>query len=231
MKIRTLSIKQAQDADRRATAEYGIPSLLLMENAGIGLARQIQNMLIAPINICRVVMICGIGNNGGDAFVAARHLLRQDIRPDVFVLGDPAKMKEEAAVNYRIIQKLGIRCESADRFQERQKEWGRVPVVIVDALLGIGFVPPVRPPVADMIAQIKNFKKNYIVTVKTVAVDIPSGLHGDDGVVGPEVVQADMTVTFASIKQGLKKPEARGCVGRIEVVDIGIPDALTQEVV
>jgi NAD(P)H-hydrate epimerase len=231
MRIRTFSVDQARRFDQRAEKEIGLPSLVLMENAGIGLAHHIRNFMIPPINICKVVMICGTGNNGGDAFAAARHLLQQTIRPLVFLAGEEAQLKGDAAVNYRIIKKLGIQCESVAYFPTRQTEWNRLPILVIDALVGTGFKPPLRDPIKGFAREINRFKKNHTVSVKVLSVDVPTGLDADSGVADDDTVRANMTVTFACLKPGLVKPEARQFVGRTEVVDIGIPESLYQEVV
>ena len=230
MRIRTLSVEQTRRIDQRAQSEIGIPSIVLMENAGIGLAHHIRNYIIPPINICKVVMICGKGNNAGDAFAAARHLFQQSIRPLVFLVEDEARLEGDAAINYRIIRRLGISCEPLANFSTHQAGWNRVPVLLIDAVLGTGFKMPLREPAISATREINRFKKMHVVSVKVLAVDVPSGLDGDSGAAEADTVRADMTVTFACLKPGLVKPEARPYVGRTEVVDIGIPESLYQEV-
>jgi len=231
MRIRTLSVELARRLDKRAQTEIGLPSIVLMENAGIGLAHHIRNTMIPPINICKVAMICGTGNNGGDGFAAARHLFQQSIRPIVFLAGEETMLKGDAAVNYRIIRRLGITCESMANFSAHQSEWNRVPILIIDALVGTGFRPPLRDPLKSVTREINRFKKMHTTSVKVLAVDIPSGLDGDSGAAEEDTVRADMTVALACLKPGLVKPESRPFVGRTEVVDIGIPESLYQEVV
>ncbi len=175
MRIRTLSVNHSRRLDEQAQSEIGLPSLILMENAGIGLAHHIRNGMIPPINICKIVMICGTGSNGGDAFVAARHLFQQSFRSLVFLVGEEGQLKGDAAVNYRIIRNLGISCEPVANFPERQSEWNRTPILIVDALVGTGFKPPLRDPVRAAAREINRFKKNHTTSVKVLAVDIPSG--------------------------------------------------------
>ncbi len=226
MKIQTLSVDQARKLDTRAESEFGIPLLLLMENAGIGLAGYIRQYMIPPINRCRVAMICGTGNKAGDAFVAARHLYQTGILCDVFLVGEEPRMKEEAAINFRIIKNLGIPCKPIGEFEKETQRWSFVPVLIIDALLGTGFKAPLREPFLSAVRRINKFKKLHNCSVKVVAVDLPSGLDGDEGPLNEDVVRADLTVTFACLKKGMSKPEARAFVGRAEVVDIGIPEKL-----
>lgn len=199
-----------------------------MENAGIGLARHIRHFLIAPTNKCKIIMLCGTGNNGGDAFAAARHLVQSNLHPEIFLVGEETSMKEEAAVNFRIIKKLGVKVEPVDHFEKKQKEWSGTPVLIVDAIMGIGFKSPLRPTVQGLIKELNRFKKFHNCAVKILAVDIPSGLDGDEGPQSDDIIRADVTVSFACSKKGMVKPESRPYVGRVEVVDIGIPEALFQ---
>ena len=226
----TLSVKDCRELDRRADQEFGIPTLLLMESAGRGLAKTIQAALIPPTQVCQVLFLCGTGNNGGDAFVAARHLLQRGQPSRVFLVGDPASLRAEAAVNYRIITKIGVPTAPFSAFQEMRKEWDRKPVVLVDAILGTGIAFPLRPAALEAIRQLNDFRKNHNSTVRVIAVDIPSGLDGDKGVVQPDTVQANMTVTFACYKPGLLRPESHAYAGRVEVADIGIPEKLMRSV-
>jgi NAD(P)H-hydrate epimerase len=226
----TLSVKQARELDRRATADYGIPSLLLMESAGRELAKVVERSLISPIQMCNVAFVCGTGNNGGDGFAAARHLLRRGTASTVFLLGAESSLTPDAAVNFRIIQKLGIPVFPFDEFAKKRREWDRRPVLVVDAILGTGFKPPLRPAILQAIREIEDLKKNHTSSVRVVAVDIPSGLSGDDGPVAETAVPADLTVTFACNKPGLLLPEARPFAGRVEVIDIGIPPELVTKV-
>lgn len=228
MRIRTLSVEKTRELDARAQSETGIPSLLLMENAGIGLAHHIRHYMIPPINLCKVVMVCGGGNNGGDAFAAARHLMQQSIRPMVFLAADEGELHGDAAINYRIIRRIGVPCEPFSNFASRQTEWNRLPILLVDAVLGTGFKPPMRDATREVAREMNRFKKVHTTSVKILAVDIPTGLDGDSGAAENDTVRADMTVALACLKPGLTKPEARQYVGRTEVVDIGIPENLYQ---
>ena len=226
MKTQTLPVNQVRELDKKAELQFGIPSLILMENAGLGLARCIRSFLIPPINQCNVVMVCGTGNNGGDAFVAARHLFRQEIVASVFLVGEESHLKGDAEINFRIIKKLGLSIEPISRFTEKQIQWSRLPVLVVDAILGTGFQSELREPALSAVQTINKFKRGHNCSVKVLSVDIPTGLDGDKGPIGKDVVRADMTVTLACLKPGLLLKESKEFVGRVEVVDIGIPESL-----
>lgn len=224
-KIPTLPTERVRALDREAEHEFGIPSLLLMENAGRGLAGYIRQFLIPPIDKCRLVMVCGTGNNGGDAFAAARHLFQTDLIPEILLTGEPENITGDAAVNYRIITALGISISPFSTFDKKKRDWNGLPVLIVDAMLGTGFKAPLRPAVSQAVRSINEFKKFHNAVVKVLAVDVPSGFDGDNGPT-EETMKADFTVTFACYKPALVKPEFRSHVGRLEVVDIGIPAKL-----
>lgn len=230
MRAVTLSVKEARELDRRAQEEFGIPSILLMESAGQCLANAIRVNLIPPTQSCQVVFICGTGNNGGDGYVAARHLFQRGLLSRVFVAGDTAALSTDAGVNYRIIQNLGIPCEPLESFASARASWDRKPVVLIDAVVGTGFRPPLRPAVATAIHTINDFRKTHNSTVRIISVDIPSGLDGDEGPVQPDVVRATLTVTFACHKPGLLLPASHPYVGRLELADIGIPEKLMSSV-
>ncbi|MCG3203389.1 MAG: Bifunctional NAD(P)H-hydrate repair enzyme Nnr [Elusimicrobia bacterium] len=231
MKTKILTVDQSRQLDKKAQTEFDIPLLILMENAGHQLAEHIRLALIPPINQCQVVILAGKGNNGGDTFVAARHLLQKNIRSQIFLVGDESELKAEAEINFRIIRKLGLSVEPLSAIDRAQNKWDRLPVLIVDGILGTGFTPPLKEPVTTAIRWINKFKKNHNCNVKVLAVDIPSGLHGDNGPIEQDIVRADLTITFACFKPGLLKSESKNYVGRLEVVDIGIPETLTQEAV
>jgi NAD(P)H-hydrate epimerase len=229
MKTATLSVSQSRELDKKAEKQFGIPSLILMENAGRGIADFAYQMLSRPTNLSAVFIMAGIGNNGGDALVAARHLFQKDIIPSIYLCGDPTKFPTDASINFRIIQKLGLEIFSIDKFSESLKKQGNQDLLIIDGLLGTGFVPPLRYPIDEAIRQMNKAKIDNPRSVKILSIDIPSGLSGDKGPVGEEIVRADLTVTFACYKPGLLKMASRSFVGQLEVLDIGIPKNIFQK--
>lgn len=230
MRPMTLSVKQAREVDRLATEDYGIPTIVLMENAARTLSEVIEKFIIPPIERCNLVFVCGTGNNGGDGFAAARHLHQRGIKSIVFVLGSESNMTEDAAINFRIIKKLGIPVHPFSEFAAMKTAWDRNPVLLIDALLGTGFKSPLRAAVVDAIGQITDFKKHHIGSVRVLAVDLPSGLSGDDGPTDAGAVPADVTVALACYKRGHQLSESHRYVGRLECIDIGIPDQLVRQV-
>jgi len=222
--LEPLTAAQCRAVDKYAIEVLGIPSLVLMENAGrnaadlIALwARKSRRPAASPP---RVSVICGRGNNGGDGFVIARHLAIRGFRVSVDLLGDPAGLSPDAAANCAIAQKMDLQVQSFDTapsLADAARRW-RFSSVVVDALLGTGFAGEVREPMAGVIRRINGLKSPLVV-----AVDVPSGLNADTGEPGGVAVQADRTVTFLAEKVGFGRPGARRYTGRVTVVDIGAP--------
>src|SRR5450432_2124338 len=128
----TISRQQARELDRRAVEEYGVPSVVLMENAGRGATDLLCKLGIAgPVVVC-----CGGGNNGGDGFVVARHLDLRGFEVRVLLFSGPSKLSEDAEINYRILEKSGVPIRQVEP-QELERELAG-SAWIVDALLGTG---------------------------------------------------------------------------------------------
>ncbi|HKQ46708.1 MAG TPA: NAD(P)H-hydrate epimerase [Phycisphaerae bacterium] len=206
---------QVREIDRRAIEEFGIPGIVLMENAGRGTAEFIMRTLrpAGPIGI-----VCGGGNNGGDGFVIARHLANAGLEIVLFLACDPARLKGDAAVNYGIVEKMKLRSYP---FDSPEQVHAASPAlhqsdVIVDAILGTGFSGSVRPPTNLAIEAINNAPRATIV-----AVDVPSGLDCDTGTPATPTVRAHHTVTFVARKIGFDSPGAKAYTGRVIVADIG----------
>lgn len=198
-------------------AEYfGVSRLQLMENAGRSVAAEIASRF-KPSNT-RVSVFCGLGGNGGDGFVAARHLICMGFEVSVLLAGRQSDIaNEEARRNWealRSLRKSLTLCEVYDSSLIPNVEAD----VVVDALLGIGLKNPPRPPISQMIKKI-----NELDTFR-VAVDVPSGIDSDTGAVLGEAVKAHLTVTFHKPKPGLLK--AKEYVGELIVKQIGIPEEI-----
>lgn len=197
--MRAVTRAEIQDIDRRATSEYGIPELTLMENAG----RAAAEVILREFAPRAATVICGVGNNGGDGFVIARHLEAAGARAHVYALGPESAYRGAALANHR-------------RVRPGPLVWSDV---VVDAIFGVGLNRPVAGATADLIREMNEHSP-------IVAVDIPSGLDADSGLPLGVAVRADVTVTMGLAKVGLLRPHARAYVGRLIVVDIGYPPAL-----
>ena len=217
----TLSRQQVRELDRRAIDEFGLPGIVLMENAGRGVADKLFQLGIDG----RVIVCCGKGNNGGDGFVVARHLDLRHANVRVWLFADPAQLSGDAGVNYRVLASSTVPIEilgspiDADRLQAQFATAGW----IVDALLGTGAVGEPRPPYDQVIARINASGR------PVVAVDLPSGLDCDTGRTAHCTIRAAHTCTFVAAKPGFFAPGADQFTGRIHVLDIGAPRVLVEQ--
>jgi len=197
----------------------GVSRELLMENAGAWVAR-IAYQWLGGLSGRKVVVFCGTGNNGGDGFVAARHLAGLGARVHVLLIGDPDNIKTpEARRNYRILTsmresvKLSI-IKSVEDLDEARRSLEDAEVII-DAIFGTGIRGEIREPWRTAIRLINSAKG------LKVAVDIPSGIDPDTGEVRDICVNADVTVTFHRPKAGM--PSAADYCGEVVIAPIGIP--------
>jgi NAD(P)H-hydrate epimerase len=216
-----LTRQQVRELDRRAIEEFGVPGIVLMENAGRGVAEAIgQLRLPGPVLIC-----CGKGNNAGDGLVIARHLDNRGYVVRVLLWAAPEELPPDAAANFRIVQASGILLEvlgAADWQSALDGALARAGTV-VDALLGTGARGEPRPPLDAVIDQMNASDRPI------VAVDLPSGLDCDTGQPARHTIRAEHTCTFVAPKPGLLVPAAAPYVGRLHVIDIGAPRKLVSE--
>ena len=220
--MRRLTRHEVREIDRLAIDDYGLSGLVLMENAGAGVAR----LMAAEGAAGPVGIACGRGNNGGDGFVIARHLSALGHAVRILLAAAPEAYRGDAAVNLRIAERSGlqIRCLADADAQAWQHELTGMPW-IVDALLGTGASGPPRGGVAAAIAAI-NAARGGSPTTRVVAVDVPSGLDADTGATPGACVRADLTVSFVAEKAGFANPAAAVWTGLVHVAAIGAPACL-----
>lgn len=217
--VPVLSGEEMRAADQSAIEEAGIPGAVLMENAGKAVARAVCERYPERR---RVVVLCGKGNNGGDGFVAARHLA--DRRPSVVLLGRRSQLKGDAALQAGAYESSGgavLECPDEAAWRSALPLAGCD--LIVDALLGTGLREAPAGLVGAAIEAMLTARRAG--GVKVVAVDLPSGLGSDSGERPWPAVEADLTVTFAAPKWGHVLPPACDNVGELVIADIGIPEA------
>jgi len=212
--MRIVTAEEMRAIDRATSERFGVPSLTLMENAGSAVA---EHVLAEYGSAERVVVVCGKGNNGGDGFVAARHLHESGKRVRVILLADPAELKGDAAVMYGRLPLTAIVAKSAADLRSDRVRRAMECDVLVDAILGTGFKPPVSGLYADAIAMIN------AADMPVVAIDIPSGADADSVSAEQGVIaRADSVLTFtaprpAHVFGALSK-------GKICVAGIGSPE-------
>lgn len=217
-----ITCERSRRIDELAIREYGMTGLVLMENAGRGCADLLERLGIAgPVVIC-----CGKGNNAGDGFVIARHLELRGHTVKVLLWSDPERLRGDAAANFEILRRAQtplVVCPTQTnpawiREQLTGADW------IVDALLGTGTTGQPRPPL-DIVIDAVNQS-----SAKKLAVDLPSGLDADRGQPSDHTIRADHTATFVAPKTGFSAPQAQKFLGRVHVLDIGVPRKLLEEI-
>lgn len=209
-----------QQIDAQAIEVIGIPRLLLMEHAGLAIARATQALTTSSRR--SILVCCGLGLNGGDGFAAARHLLEGGYSLRIIVAGPLTRLREEPATYATILRRLGLSLvEYVDATTSAfVNPWMDECDLIVDALLGIGARGPVREPLASLITLMNHSGKPI------VAADIPSGLNAETGCVQGVAVQATTTVTFGLPKQGCLVSDGPRHTGLLQVDAISIPRTL-----
>ncbi len=209
--------------DQRASADYAIPSLLLMENAARGLVDQIERKF-GILHQKRVVILAGCGNNGGDGLAAARHLRMRGARVVVYLLSPIEKVEGDAKTSLCIwMQSGGILHDATHLTWKKLAEDLKHSDLIVDALLGTGTSRPVEGNYSRAISLINQSG------TPTVAVDIPSGISADTGEILGVAVKADYTFTMGLPKRGLFMQAGLEHRGIWDVIDIGLPAALIEQ--
>ena len=211
----SLTRQQVRDIDRRAIEDYGLPGVVLMENAGRGAAELLIRLGVSG----RVVICAGRGYNGGDGFVIARHLESRGHDVRVILLGNPQALRGDAAINYRVLvaARTPLQVFADTPSQQEVASALRGAAWIVDALLGTGMQGEVREPFATAIAAIN------AAATRVLAVDLPSGMDCDTGEPLGCCVRADHTATFVAAKRGFDNPASRQWTGTVHVIDIGVP--------
>lgn len=226
MGVRPLSRDEVRELDRRAIEERGVPSLLLMENAGRACAEAAQRLVGGAGGVVHVV--CGPGNNGGDGLVIARTLWNRGVAVEAWFaasLGTLERLSDDVRANAALWRDLGreLRELSApSHLAAALPQFGRAGL-LVDALFGTGLGRPIEGYLAAVVAALN------ASPAPTLAVDLPSGLDADTGEVLGCAVAAAETVTFVAEKPGLRAGEGPRLAGPVTVAEIGIPRPLLDE--
>ncbi len=208
--MKTVSTQEMMELDSLAIEVFGIPSIILMENAGRSVA-EVAKRLEGTIIGKKVAIFCGIGNNGGDGFVAARYLRNEGADLSVYIIGDRSKIKNGALVNLNILEKMNVRIKEISCPVEIHCE------LIIDSIFGIGLKGVVLETYRSIIEDINS------KTIPIISVDVPSGLDADKGESLGAAIRATKTVTMQFPKKGFYINLGPLYTGEVIVVDIGIP--------
>jgi len=216
--MRILTAAQMREADRYTIEEVGIPSLVLMENAGRQVVAAIEAAFESRLD-GRVAVLCGRGNNGGDGFVVARTLVQRGIEASVFVIGAVADVRGDAKTNLDILGRLGVTVVEIGDEQSWELHFSEISQcsVIVDAIFGTGLTKAVAGMMETIIADVN------ASDIPIVSVDLPSGLSADTPHLIGDCVDASLTVTLGAPKLPLVLPPGEAYAGDVVIADIGIP--------
>ncbi|MCB1070565.1 MAG: NAD(P)H-hydrate dehydratase [Kiritimatiellae bacterium] len=227
--MKLVTAEQMRELDRRTIEETEVTGEVLMERAGFVLAGMIRRLADASSLASPIVhFIAGRGNNGGDAFVAARVLHDMQYSVYVWIAAFANQIHGDALLHFSRMKQKGITIDELPTLEDWQ-DAARQPLyadIIVDGILGTGLKGPARGPATGAIHYINQQRRESLC----VAIDIPSGLNADTGTVEGEAVYADLTVTMGLPKVGFVTATGMDHIGSIDVADIGIPRELVDEV-
>jgi NAD(P)H-hydrate epimerase len=212
-----------READRRTIEDIGIPSLVLMENAGRQVVAAIE-AVHSDLVERQVAVLCGRGNNGGDGFVVARTLLQRGVDVSVFLIGVVGDVRGDARTNLEILGRLGLTVVEIANSQAWELHFSEVSecTLIVDAIFGTGLNAPISGLMETVVADVNGSG------IPIVSIDLPSGLAADSHEPIGDSIEAGMTVTLAAPKIALVLPPAETRAGDIVIADIGIPAGVIQ---
>jgi NAD(P)H-hydrate epimerase len=218
--MKLVTAAQMKEIDQFTIKEIGIAGVVLMENAGRGVFSKIKSYFLEGLNNAVIGILCGRGNNGGDGLVIARYLYQEGYHLKVFLFGQKSELKDEAAVNLKIAQRLGLPIVEIlnDADWLMAKQYLISCHLIIDAILGTGLETEVMGLIRSAVDFINNKFCGFIV-----AVDIPTGLSSETGYPLGDAVRAHLTITLGLAKIGQVVYPGANYVGTLEIVDIGIP--------
>ncbi len=225
--MKILSAAEMREVDRLTTERFGVPSVTLMENAGTSVAQFLRDRFPNFAQL-RIVVLCGKGNNGGDGFVVARHLLDAGAKPTVFLFAAPDELRGDAATNLQRLQAIHRNLQivrSPGEWLSMKAPLGAADIV-VDALLGTGIRGPVEGLLQLVIEDVNRKRRDRVV----VAVDIPSGYPADTVLAQGPAISANYTISFTAPKSGMVLGRAADFIGQLFVCDIGSPPDLVEEI-
>jgi hydroxyethylthiazole kinase-like uncharacterized protein yjeF len=209
-----VTAQEMQQYDRYTIETIGVPAMVLMERAAMA---SLEVLAAGTFDLSNVLVIAGIGNNGGDGIAIARMLSQKGVNVDLLLLGDEKRATHNTAAQLKIFRGYG------NDIRHRVNDF-RQYSVIVDALFGIGLGKPVPSKLGEIIKRVN------AANIPVLSVDVPSGLNATTGEILGSAIRATATVTFAYPKQGLLQNEGTKRAGAIYVKDIGIysPEELDQ---
>jgi len=223
--IPVLSKRESRALDRACIDDGRVPGLVLMENAGRGVVDAIERHWPSrPLAAARAVVVAGVGNNGGDGFVVARHLVARGAIVTVFLAGGRGDLRGDALASFEAMTGVGQPAQEVGEALGALRAALASATFVVDAVFGTGLSRPVDGANAAVLEAIHHAGR------PVVSVDVPSGVDADTGAALGHAVHADLTVTFAAHKLGLVTPSGARLAGTVTVADLGVPARMIERV-
>ena len=222
--LKLLNSQEMREIDYQAIYDFGITSIVLMENAGIKTVELIKELLPGREGK-KVVVLAGKGNNGGDGLVIARHLINTGIEVETFLMAFPDEISHDSFINYKVLERISSKIYQL----LGEEDLGQLMLsllsadLVVDAIYGNGFQGSINDFEARVVQMVN------CSNLPVVAVDVPSGVEADTGKVNGQAIKASYTVSFALPKLGLILEPGRDFTGILKVVDISIPQVLLKD--
>lgn len=207
--MRTVTAEEMKRCDSFTIEEIGVPSLVLMEHAALAI---VEEILSGGYPLKNILVLCGMGNNGGDGLAIARLLFLKGYSVDLCLIGNPEHTTNETRQQLKICDFYKIPIIESNELAASVRKYS----LIVDSVLGIGLKKAVYPEIQQLFSIINDSP------AKVIAVDLPSGLSADTGEILGSAIKADTTVTFQFSKKGLATKNGKELAGKLIVADIGI---------
>lgn len=216
--------EEMRTVDKLANEKYGLPELLLMENAGQATAKAMAELL-SNVDGKTICVLVGSGNNGGDALAASRYLANMGAKLRIFIAGEINHFSKSTATMYRCVKAMGLNIKtlSTDRDWDKFRFVMKFTDAILDGVLGTGFSGELRKNTLRLIEEVNAANK------KVLAIDIPSGVEADTGKISTVAIKAARTITLGLPKVGHFFSPGVDCTGTLLVDNIGIPQTLLEE--
>ncbi len=214
--MKVVTSEEMRGIDVKTIEDYGVPSVVLMEKAGLAVTSKIKEIFGQK----RILLIAGSGNNGGDGFVVARNLYKEGWDVQVFLTSKPDDLKDDAFLQYKIAKKFGVTFSPVKELLTNYSSMVTKHSIFVDALLGTGLSKKITGTLSEVIRLVNKSNKPII------SIDIPSGISSDSGQIMGEAIKADYTVTFGLPKRGHLLYPGTLYTGKLFIEDIGFPGKL-----
>lgn len=214
---RSFTVDDCKQFHEWATEVLGIPSIILMENAGRSVADEIYERYFKNKSLFNsITFFCGVGNNGGDGLVAARHLFIKGINVKVYIVGGVSQFSIDTELNFRILRKLGVNAFPLLSEKDLSKVKILDNTLVVDAIFGTGINRDIIGFERKVIDKINKSKKDV------VSIDVPSGFNIDDGNDWGCAIKSKLTISILTSKKAFDFEKSKDVCGEIKIVSIGV---------